>query len=863
MATIGLYGNSQTGAIIASSGAETLGLYGNTVNFGGTFFEWFIFKEAATQPTTPTGGSWDFTTNTGTPPSGWTLSPPTAPSYQIWASIAYVNSKTPTVFTWSTPGLMGVVASTNVGTTTTGASGTSASVNNSGTSVNAILNFTIPKGDVGTTGSAATIAVGTTATTAPGTNATVTNSGSSSAAVFNFGIPKGAGVVAGGTAGQYLAKASSADYDTVWSTITGTLTYQGAWNALTNSPALASNVGTSGYYYVVSVAGTTNLNGITDWQIGDWAIFNGNVWQKLDQTNLVTSVAGRTGAVVLANTDISGLGTLSTQNANSVAITGGTESGVTHSNDTIGTYLNYTGITAPTYAEGRSWYDSASHALAYYNDVNSSIVHIGQDLQLKVINNTGSTIANGSPVYVTSTSSGQTYPNIALAKADVASTSAVIGLTNGAITNGSVGYVTAQGGIDNVNTGSFTVGQVLYLSPYSAGQLMNTIPPTGITVQVGVVSYVNSSTGKIYVKQTTPLSVPASIISGQVALANGGTGLSSYTAGDITYFASGTAFTQLPIGVANYVLTSNGTAPQWSPSLSLTGLNNSGNLIFTNTGNRITGDFSNTTASNRVIFQTSTANSNTRVGMMPNLALGGTAGPVLYSTNDPNNASFFDIRVTDGIQTSLQSGFNGTGTYLPMTFYTGGSERVRLDTSGKLLIGLSASKIYGSQLQVLSNIQSLGGYASDTALIASYDYNALDASPTYSSAVLRKFGSTAAGNLYFASTIAAAGWAEIGGINVQSGVVFGANGTVPLVFANSAERMRIDSSGNVGIGTSSPNASAILDAQSTTKGVRFPNMTTTQKNAISSPAAGLVVFDTTLSKLCVYTGAAWQTITSI
>jgi hypothetical protein len=68
--------------------------------------------------------------------------------------------------------------------------------------------------------------------------------------------------------------------------------------------------------------------------------------------------------------------------------------------------------------------------------------------------------------------------------------------------------------------------------------------------------------------------------------------------------------------------------------------------------------------------------------------------------------------------------------------------------------------------------------------------------------------------------------------------------------------------GNLGIGTTSPSASAILDAQSTSKGVRMPNMTTTQKNAIASPAAGLMVFDTTLAKLCVYT-TAWETITSV
>jgi hypothetical protein len=79
-----------------------------------------------------------------------------------------------------------------------------------------------------------------------------------------------------------------------------------------------------------------------------------------------------------------------------------------------------------------------------------------------------------------------------------------------------------------------------------------------------------------------------------------------------------------------------------------------------------------------------------------------------------------------------------------------------------------------------------------------------------------------------------------------------------------ANLLFVDASADaIGIGTASPNASAILDAQSTTKGVRMPNMTTTQKNAIVSPAAGLMVFDTTLAKLSVYSGIAWETITSL
>ena len=523
MASNSLYGNQYSGVEIVQ-------------------FQWFIFQSSLTAPATPTGGSWNFQTGVGTPPSGWSDAPPASPSNEVWVSIALVSSLSPSTFTWSAPGLwyqQGAAGQVAVGTTTTLSPGASATVNNSGTSYNAVLNFGIPQG---VTGSAATIAVGTTTTTNPGTSATVTNSGTSGAAVFNFGIPKGAGVSSGGTTGQALIKNSNADYDTTWTTITGTLVFQGSWNASTNTPTLTSSVGTNGYYYIVSVAGTTNLNGITDWQPNDWAIFNGSVWEKIDNTDLVTSVNSYTGAVVLTNTDVgaptyAGVGATGTW---PISVTGNSAT-VTNGVYTSGSYSN------PTWITGLA--GSKVTAIPNSSLTNSTISGISL----------GSNLANLTAGTNVTFSSGSTYNG---------STAITI--------NASSTMVYPSAGIPN-STGS--AWGTSYSTTGSGTVLALATSPTFVTPVLGTPTSGNFSTGTFtwptFNQNTTGT---ASNVTGIVAVANGGTGVTSSSGansvvlrdsnGNITtnclfegytnQVASGTTVVLTASSVQNWIITGSG-----------------------------------------------------------------------------------------------------------------------------------------------------------------------------------------------------------------------------------------------------------------------------------------------------------------
>ena len=221
---------------------------------------------------------------------------------------------------------------------------------------------------------------------------------------------------------------------------------------------------------------------------------------------------------------------------------------------------------------------------------------------------------------------------------------------------------------------------------------------------------------------------------------------------------------------ANYKLTLTNIAASMPPigattpnTGSFTSLTNSGNLTFSSTGQRITGDMSNATVSNRLIFQTSTVSGNTAVGATPNAAAGNSSFNA-FNASDVNNSSFAGLGVTGSVDVRLQSGLLGTGTYLPMTFYTGGSERMRLDTSGNVGIGTASPNAKTTLVQ---------------------------GTQTYGFAIQAN-SSSQAGNIRFTDA----------GFTVEQALISSVNGG-GLIFSTgsaSAARMTIDSSGNVGIG---------------------------------------------------------------
>jgi hypothetical protein len=99
-------------------------------------------------------------------------------------------------------------------------------------------------------------------------------------AIYNFVIYECTGI---STTGTFQAN----DWKTIAGGTVGGITYRGTWDAITNTPDLLNSDPVTGDYYVVAVSGDTNLDGISSWYLSDWAIYNGEVWQKINNSRIV------------------------------------------------------------------------------------------------------------------------------------------------------------------------------------------------------------------------------------------------------------------------------------------------------------------------------------------------------------------------------------------------------------------------------------------------------------------------------------------------------------------------------------------------------------------------------------------------
>lgn len=479
----------------------------------------------------------------------------------------------------------------------------------------------------------------------------------------------------------------------------------------------------------------------------------------------------------------------------------------------------------------------------------------------EVKNMTGATLTKGTVVYISGANGNKPLVSKALATTDVLS-ARTFGLLQSSISNNGVGYCVIIGDLSGLDTSAFTEGVQLYLSGVTAGTYTSTktLAPTHL-VYIGKVTRSHPTLGQI-----------------EVGIQNG------YELEEIHDVAISS--------VADKQLLSYDVATDLWKNKSVTTAD-----IADSTNKRYQTD-------NQQSYNDATSSIQTQLNSKGTFTLPSlTSGSVLFSngtTIAQDNANLFwdDTNNRLGIGTAsptaklqIELADNGISTIFKSL---GGQIRLRGYLSanyGGVIESYNALGTLNERLTIsASKIQLLDG----NVLVNTFTDNGgklqIKAGGALSTDIALKIRNSA--DTADLATIGGTGILTVGGtgndgtINLARGSNGGIMGAIiqTTTFtkfinyqgsgfdffvdaATSTQRAFIRGTG-VGIsgttgGTFTLNASALLQGDSTTQGFLPPRMTTTQKNAIASPASGLVVYDTTLGKLCVRGASAWETITSI
>jgi len=163
-----------------------------------------------------------------------------------------------------------------------------------------------------------------------------------------------------------------------------------------------------------------------------------------------------------------------------------------------------TAVSAPSHSEGLLFYDKDAKVMSFYTDEAEATLNIGTERWVRVVNNTGSTITNGSVVYISGVSSG--IPQITKARADSRSTAHSLGVVTHDIENGTEGWLTVAGLVRSLDLSSFSNADTLYLDASTAGELTTTKPSGGdYPVEIGHVLSNSASEGVLFIDLTYPI----------------------------------------------------------------------------------------------------------------------------------------------------------------------------------------------------------------------------------------------------------------------------------------------------------------------------------------------------------------------